>query len=311
MGCGGLYVLVLLGLLVVATERNKAAGAGCWVKGNNTTIHPQQCPAEYQGANANFCCRLCYGPNCCVPGRPPKDTCLPKAWMYRAVRDRRRAPDVKIKDTQREEVDLLLLAFIIVAVFLIATVCFYPDCIRCLKFCWNPSDREEQAQPRVNIPSSRVLFHNPPRSNDLSDFLPRPYTIPRGDPPPYSLVDPQRPRDLPPPYPGQSAEDPQEIRSLPLPYSEGPVVAFHHSRSQAQDDTVEEVAATGTAQEEVDWPGVAATGTAQEEVDWPGVAATGTARKEVDWAEAAASDGAPDADLLEAAVSGGAPKLPE
>ncbi|XP_060106191.1 uncharacterized protein LOC132579683 isoform X1 [Heteronotia binoei] len=290
--------------------------------------------------------------------------------MYRAVRDRRRAPDVKIKDTQREEVDLLLLAFIIVAVFLIATVCFYPDCIRCLKFCWNPSDREEQAQPRVNIPSSRVLFHNPPRSNDLSDFLPRPYTIPRGDPPPYSLVDPQRPRDLPPPYPGQSAEDPQEIRSLPLPYSEGPVVAFHHSRSQAQDDTVvlfpvlvappeaaatgsipeeasatggareevdwpgaaatgtvqeevdwpevaatgstqEEVAATGTAQEEVDWPGVAATGTAQEEVDWPGVAATGTARKEVDWAEAAASDGAPDADLLEAAVSGGAPKLPE
>ncbi|XP_060106190.1 uncharacterized protein LOC132579682 isoform X2 [Heteronotia binoei] len=238
----------------------------------------------------------------------------------------------------------ILIGLLALAVIFTATNC-YRHCKRCLKFCWKLCLREEQAQPRVNIPSSRVLFHNPPRSNDLSDFLLQPYTIPRGDPPPYSLVDPQRTRDLPPPYPGQSAEDPQGIRNLTLPYSEGPVVAFHHSRSQAQDDTVVlfpvlvappeaaasggvpkevsvtgsapdkvdklEAAATGTAREEVDWPEVAATGGAPEEVDWPEAAATGGAPEEVDWPEVAASGGAPkDADL-EVVVSGGAPKLPE
>ncbi|KAL8181145.1 UNVERIFIED_CONTAM: hypothetical protein K2H54_048581 [Gekko kuhli] len=94
MGHGGLYALVSLGLLVVASERSKDDVTRCWTKGKEVTIYPHQCPAEFDGADAKFCCRLCYGANCCLPKKPRVNLarCPRDAQLAGATRDRRTAP---------------------------------------------------------------------------------------------------------------------------------------------------------------------------------------------------------------------------
>lgn len=113
MGQGGLYILVLLGLLMVTPERNKGDVTRCWAKGKEVTLRPHQCPAEFDGADAKFCCRLCYGANCCLPRRPRVnlDRCPPEARLAEAGQDYTAAPDVTTAAPPKEECKMVSILF--------------------------------------------------------------------------------------------------------------------------------------------------------------------------------------------------------
>ncbi|XP_077164483.1 uncharacterized protein LOC143822787 [Paroedura picta] len=312
MGHVGLYILVLMSLLVVAFERNRDDVSPCWAKGRELTLAPDQCPVEFQGADPKFCCRLCYGANCCLPKRPRvnQDRCPPAARLVGTTRVGRAVPRTEIPHVMSKPFGWftteILVAFVMVTFVLTVFMICNLDCRKCwrkhFRFCYNTEARLEM-EAEDEIEAAVVRSSSPRASDSCPEACCLPTTPYVEDPPPYSVVDP---------YPEQPAADPQGTHDGVPPYPAGPVVVFQRSHSQLQDDKVVIIPGSVTSPEAAasgGEEGAAVTGSAPEQVVPLKVAASGDAPEQVIPLKVAGSSGAPEQVIpLKVAASGDAPE---